>query len=285
MKTMKRCAALLLCLSVLVLGAAVSASAEEAVAFDFFGKLTMDSYSESESSSRFTLLDEGGFSVRPKTSLSSGGSAIVYLPSTTYQSDWLFAYDVEFESNGDPEDSLYLVLCTWGENRFLNDTRDIPLSELLPKIAGVDPVMKTDDKGNPQAQIPAGHYQGIIDLSEYIPEGFDQFSHLGAWYTGKRLTVRRLEFVTGAEVTPPATTTQATTTTTTEATTTTTESKTEAAATTTANGTSAATATEAANGEPSSLSAGAIVGIAAAVVVPVGICVAVCFLVRRKKKQ
>ncbi len=264
MKTMKRCAALLLCLSVLVLGAAVSASAEEAVAFDFFGKLTMDSYSDGESSSRFTLLDEGGFSVRPKTSLSSGGSAIVYLPSTTYQSDWLFAYDVEFESNGDPEDSLYLVLCTWGENRFLNDTRDIPLSELLPKIAGVDPVMKTDDKGNPQAQIPAGHYQGIIDLSEYIPEGFDQFSHLGAWYTGKRLTVRRLEFVTGAEVTPPATTTQATT---------------------TANGTSAATATEAANGEPSSLSAGAIVGIAAAVVVPVGICVAVCFLVRRKKKQ
>ncbi len=272
----------LLAVCALCLCGAWTGSAERVVEFDM---MEPDHWS-GETHDIIKYSYEDGVHTFSRKGLLDGGAQVVYF-SPEYHKNWLLSYDFELDG-----ELLYIgiIHVTVGDNvdsperMFLNGKPEIQLAEKMAAVAGIEPIVHESDNGD-TTYLPGGHYKGVIDVSDLIPDGFKYLQHAYIGFTGKKVTVRDFSFVSGVEASPtviPTTTTKATTTTSAVATATTTESKADAAATTAANGTTAATA--AANDAPSSLSVGAIVGIAAAAVVILGGAAVGIVLLRKKKK-
>lgn len=271
MKMLKKLTALL---TIAVMSAAACAfpvSAKETVAFN----ILPDQWS-AEGTTVPKKQSDGSWMLK-STAVNNGGNAVGYF-STTYQKGWKLAYD--FTIDGD---------CALISIKFINGTpaSELPkgkveykLTEVIANKMGITPL--GDDKDN----LPGGTYKGVLDVSDFFPNGFNKFQHVGVYLTGKSVTFRKLAFETGVDAGfVTSATTAATTAATTQAATTS-----EAAVTTTkavvtsAAGTTATAAAATVSGSGQGSSAMPII-IAIIVVVVLGAAAAAFFIIRKKKAQ
>ena len=88
---------------------------------------------------------------------------------------------------------------------FANGETSLNLTERIAEVAGIEPVMN----GNLAVlQLPEGSYQGVLDLSDVIPESFKTEGY--AWWTTSlgsadtEIELRELSFASGVEASPKA---------------------------------------------------------------------------------
>ena len=88
---------------------------------------------------------------------------------------------------------------------FANGETSLNLTERIAEVAGIEPVMN----GNlALLQLPEGSYQGVLDLSDVIPESFKTEGY--AWWTTSlgsadmEIELRELSFASGVEASPKA---------------------------------------------------------------------------------